>query len=131
MIKEKYIILTIPLLFSAILLVTSTITASASINNYFKDKHEDDFENKFYREKYKEKIYRQGALCDDPQAVKKYGEVCKGYGNSVEDIKEECKDKGGEWENGKCKFEDDEDEIDFEDEFVEEEEDIEEEEEED
>jgi hypothetical protein len=120
MIKEKYIILTIPLIFSAILLVTSTITASASINNYFKD--EDDYENKFYREKYKEKIYHQDALCDDPQAVKKYGEVCKGYGNSFEDAKEECKDKGGEWNNGKCKFEDDEDEKDFEDEFEEEEE---------
>ena len=121
MIKEKYIIL-IPLLFSAILLVTSTITASASINNYFKDKNKDeeDFENKFYREKYKEKIYRQSALCDDPQAVKKYGEVCKGYGNSFEDAKEECKDKGGEWNNGKCKFENDEDETDFEDEFEEE-----------
>jgi hypothetical protein len=128
MIREKYIMLTIPLLYSAILLLTSTITASTSINNYFNDKYENDYENKFYREKYKEKIYRQGALCDDPQAVKKYGEVCKGYGNSVADIKEECKDKRGEWENGKCKFEDDEDEIDFEDEFEEEEEeDIEEE----
>ncbi|MGE5634444.1 MAG: hypothetical protein ACM3VV_04385 [Deltaproteobacteria bacterium] len=124
MIKEKYIILTIPLIFSAILLVTSTITASASINNYFKDKDGDDYENKFYREKYKEKIYRQDALCDDPQAVKKYGEICKGHGNSFEDVKEECKDKGGEWNNGKCKFEDDdEDEKDFEDEFEEEEED--------
>jgi hypothetical protein len=126
MIKEKYIIiLTIPLLFSAILLVTSTITASASINNYFKDKDEDDYENKFYREKYKEKIYRQGALCDEPQSIKKHGEICKGYGNSFEDAKEECKDKGGEWNDGKCKFENDEDETDFEDEF-EEEEDVEE-----
>jgi hypothetical protein len=125
MIKEKYIILTIPLIFFAILLVTSTITtASASINNYFKDKDEDDYENKFYREKYKEKIYHQDALCDDPQAVKKYGEVCRGHGNSFEDAKEGCKDKGGEWNNGKCKFEDDdEDEKDFEDEFEEEEED--------
>ena len=126
MIKEKYIILTISLLFSAILLVTSTITATASINSYFKDTDEDDYENKFYREKYKEKTYNQGALCNDPQAIKKYGEICKGYGKSFEDVKAECKDKGGEWDNGKCKFEDDKDETDFEDEFEKEEEDVEE-----
>lgn len=100
--------------------MTPTITVSTSINNYFKD--EDDYENKFYREKYKEKMYHQGALCDDPQAVKKYGEICKGYENSFEEIKDECKDKEDEWDNGKCKFEDNEDEKDFEDKFKEEEE---------
>jgi hypothetical protein len=68
-------------------------------------------------------MYHQGALCDDPQAVKKYGEICKGYENSFEEIKDECKDKEGEWDNGKCKFEDDDkDEKDFEDKFKEEEE---------
>ncbi len=125
MVIERYVILIIPLLFLAVLLVTSTITTSASISNYFKDNYKDDYENKLYIEKYNEQIYRQGALCDDPQAVKKYGEICKGYDNSFEDIREECKDKGGEWYDGKCKFEDDdEDEIDFEDEFEEEKEEI-------
>ena len=118
--SKKYIILIIPLLFFSVLLLTPTITVSTSINNYFKD--EDDYENKFYREKYKEKMYHQGALCDDPQAVKKYGEICKGYENSFEEIKDECKDKEGEWDNGKCKFEDNEDEKDFDDKFKEEEE---------
>ena len=119
MISEKYYILTIPLLFSVVLLLTSTITASASINNYFKDKYENDYENKFYREKYKENIHRQGALCDDPQATKKYGDICKGHGNYLEGVKDECKENGGEWENSKCKFEDDEDETDFQDELCE------------
>ena len=115
MVIERYVILIISLLFSTLLLVTSTtITTSTSISNYFKDSYEDDYENKFYREKYNEQIYRQGALCSDPQAVKKYGEICEGYDNSFEDIKEECKDKGGEWNDDKCKFEDDdEDEIDL------------------
>ena len=44
-------------------------------------------------------------------------------GTLLRDVKEECKDKGGEWNNGKCKFEEDED---FEDEFEKEEEDVEE-----
>jgi hypothetical protein len=49
----------------------------------------------------------------------------KDYDNSFEDVKEECKDNGGEWNDGKCKFEDDDkDEINFEDEFEEEEEEI-------
>ena len=128
MISAKYIILTILLLFSIVLLLTSTITASESINKYFKDKYESDYENKFYREKYNENIHRQGALCDDPQAIKKYGEICKGYGNYLEDVKDECKDKRGEWDNGKCKFEDeddeDEDETDFKDELCEDKKDI-------
>jgi hypothetical protein len=111
MIIEKSIILTI---LSVVLLLTSTITASASINNYFKDKSETDYENKFYREKY-ENIHRQGALCDDPQATKKYGDICKGHGNYLEGVKDECKENGGEWKNGKCKFEDEEDETDFQD----------------
>ena len=125
MIIERYVILIIPLLFSAVLLVTSTITTSASISNYFKDNYENNYENEVYREKYSEQIYRQNALCNDPQAVKKYGEICKGYDNSFEDVKEGCKDNEGEWNDGKCKFEDDDkDEIDFEDEFEEEEEEI-------
>ena len=124
MISEKYYILTIPLLFSVVLLLTSTITASASINNYFKDKYENDYENKFYREKYNENIHRQGALCDDPQAIKKYGEICKGHGNYIEDVKDECKDKGGEWDNGECKFGDNEDETDFKDELCDDKKDI-------
>ena len=119
MISEKYIILTIPLLFSVVLLLTSTITASASINNYFKDKYENDYENNFYREKYNENILHQGALCDDPQATKKYGDICKGHGNYLEGVKDECKENGGEWENDKCKFEDDEDETDFQDKLCE------------
>jgi hypothetical protein len=119
MIREKYIILTIPLLFSAILLLTSTITASTSINNYFNDKYENDYENKFYREKYNEQANRQGALCDDPQSIKKYGDICKGHGNYLEDVKDECKEDGGEWDNGKCKLEDDEDETDFQDQLCE------------
>ena len=65
------------------------------------------------------KIYRQGALCDDPQATKKYGDICKEHGNYLEGVKDECKKNGGEWENGKCKFEDDEDETDFQDELCE------------
>ena len=93
MISEKYIILTIPLLFSAILLLTSTITASTSINNYFNDKYENDYENKFYREKYNEQANRQGALCDDPQSIKKYGNICKGHGNYLDDVKDECKER--------------------------------------
>ena len=100
--SEKYIIFIIPLLFFSVLLLTPTITVSTSINNYFKD--EDDYENKFYREKYKEKMYHQGALCDDPQAVKKYGEICKGYENSFEEIKDECKDKNGKSDGNRCKF---------------------------
>ena len=84
MIKEKFYYINNTITFFAILFVTSTITSSASINNYFKDKDEDNYEKKFYREKYKEEIYSQGALCDDPQAIKKYGEICKGHGNSFE-----------------------------------------------
>ena len=116
---EKHIILTISLLFLVISLLTSTITVSASINNYFKDKYENEYENKFYRENYNENIHRQGALCDDPQATKKYGDICKGHGNYLEGVKDECKENGGEWGNGKCKFEDDEDETDFQDELCE------------
>ena len=117
--SEIRIILTIPLLFSVVLLLTSTITVSASINNYFKDKYENEYENKFYREKYNENIHRQGVLCDDPQGTKKFGDVCKGHGNYLEGVKDECKENGGELENGKCKFEDDEDETDFKDELCE------------
>ena len=117
--SEKHIILTIPLLFSVVLLLTSTITVYASINNYFKDKYENQYENKFYRENDNENIHRQGASCEDPQATKKYGDICKGHGNSLEGVKDECKEIGGEWGNGKCKFEDDEDETDFQDELCE------------
>ena len=113
--SEKHIILTISLLFSVVSLLTSTITVSASINNYVKDR----YENKFYREKYNENIHRQGALCDDPQATKKYGDICKGHGNYLEGVKDECRKNGGEWENGKCKFEDDEGETAFKDELCE------------
>ena len=78
MIKEKYILLTIPLLFSTMLFGTS-ITAYASINSYFKDTDEENYyENKFYREKYKEKVYSRGSLCDEPQSIKKYREICEG-----------------------------------------------------
>ena len=119
MISEKYIISTIPLLFSVVLLLLSTITASASINNYFKDTYENDYEIKFYKEKYNENMHRQGALCDDPQGTKKYGDICKGHGNYIEDVKDECNEIGGEWDNGKCRFEDDEDETDLQDELCE------------
>ena len=113
--SEKHI-LTITLLFIAVLILTSTITVYASINNYFKDKYETEYENKFYRENYNENIPRQGASCEDPQSTKKYGDICKGHGNSL-GVKDECKENRGEWENGKCKFEDDEDETDFQDEL--------------
>ena len=95
--SEKHIILTILLLFSVVLLLTSTITVYASINNYFKDKYENQYEYKFYRENYNEKIHRQGALCEDPQATIKYGDICKGHGNYLEGVKDECKENGGEW----------------------------------
>ena len=62
---------------------------------------------------------RQGASCEDPQATKKYGDICKGHSNSVEGVKDECKENEGEWENGKCKFEDDEDDTDFKNEICE------------
>jgi hypothetical protein len=117
--SETRIILTITLLCSVVLLLTSTITVYASINNYFKDKYENEYENKFYRENYNENIPRQGASCEDPQATKKYGDICKGHGNSLEDVKDECKENGGEWDNGKCKLEDDEDETDFQDQLCE------------
>ena len=117
--SETRIILTITLLCSVVLLLTSTITVYASINNYFKDKYENEYENKFYRENYNENIPRQGASCEDPQATKKYGDICKGHGNSLEGVKDECKENGGEWGNDKCKFEDDEDETDFQDELCE------------
>ena len=117
--SEKHNILTISLLFSVVLLLTSTITVYASINNYFKDKYKNQYENKFYRENDNENIPRQGASCEDPQATKKYGDICKGHGNYLEGVKDECKENGGEWENSKCKFEDDEDETDFQDELCE------------
>ena len=28
----------------------------------------------------------------------------KGHGNYLEGVKDECKENGGEWGNGKCKF---------------------------
>ena len=58
-------------------------------------------------------------MCDDPQSIKKYGDICKGHGNYLEDVKDKCKENGGEWDNGKCKLEDDEDETDFQDQLCE------------
>ena len=55
--SEKHIILTISLLFSVVLLLTSTITVYASINNYFKDNYENQYENKVLSEKTIMKIY--------------------------------------------------------------------------
>ena len=113
---ERYIILTITLLFSVVLSLVSTTTISATINNYFDYKDENDNEKDIYREKYKkerekydeekykERTHRLDDLCDDPQATKKYGEICEGYGNYYKDRKDECEDKNGKWENNRCEF---------------------------
>jgi hypothetical protein len=54
--------------------------------------------------KYKKKIDRQSVLCDDPQTTKKYEDICKGYGDYFEDVKDECKDKNGKSDGNRCKF---------------------------
>ncbi len=53
MVIERYVILTITLLLSAILFLAPTTTTSATINNYFNYKDENDNEKDIYREKYK------------------------------------------------------------------------------
>jgi hypothetical protein len=121
MVIERYVILTITLFLSAILFLAPTTTTSATINNYFNYKDEKDNEEDIYREKYKkerkkyekerekykERKHRLDSLCDDPQATKKYGEICKGYGNYYKDLKDEYEDKDGKWENNRCEFDHD------------------------
>lgn len=43
-------------------------------------------------------------MCDDPQTTKKYEDICKGYGDYFEDVKDECKDKNGKSDGNRCKF---------------------------
>ncbi|HET7643435.1 MAG TPA: hypothetical protein VFK40_07995 [Nitrososphaeraceae archaeon] len=56
------------------------------------------------REEYKENMASQGALCGDPQAIKKYGEVCRESGEYQEDVKDKCKVNDDEDGNDKCKI---------------------------
>lgn len=55
------------------------------------------------REEYKENMASQGALCGDPQSIKKYGEVCRESGEYQEDVEDKCKVNDDEDRKDKCK----------------------------
>ena len=95
-----------------LILIQTTVYGTIS-KDYFNTKDGKNYnknigtDNPFHeREEYKEKMANQGALCGDPQAIKKYGEVCRESGEYHEDVKDKCKvnDDADEDGNDKCKI---------------------------
>lgn len=105
-------------MFLAIVLILNQTTVSGTIpQDYFNTQDGKNSnknigtDNPFQeREEYNENIASQGALCDDPQAIKKYGEVCRGSGEyQEEDAKDKCEVNDDEDGNDNCKIDDDND----------------------